>query len=88
VSVEVKDVLSIALPSVLPTLMVLVGILTNKNDINHVRTEISGLRTEMNATRSDISILRKQLHDDIVMLVGRDTDKAERLARLEERTKG
>ena len=29
----------------------------------------------------------KQLHNDIVMLVGRDTDKSERLARLEERIK-
>ena len=42
----------------------------------------------INSLADEIVSLRKQLHDDIVMLVGRDTDKSERLARLEERSKG
>ncbi len=41
----------------------------------------------MNSLSVEIVALRKQLYDDIIMLVGRDTDKAERLARLEERNK-
>jgi len=59
---DLKEVLTITIPSVLPTLMVLFGILSNKNDINHVRTEIASLRAEMTA-------MRKDFHADIMMLV-------------------
>lgn len=41
----------------------------------------------INVLAGEIVALRQQLHDDIVMLVGRDTDKSERLARLEEKNK-
>jgi division protein CdvB (Snf7/Vps24/ESCRT-III family) len=59
---------------------VLVGILLNQNGVNRLDARITALEARVNA-------LSKQLHDDIVMLVGRDMDKAERLARLEERSK-
>ncbi len=58
----------------------LVGILLNQNGVNRLDARITALEARVNA-------LSKQLHDDIVMLVGRDMDKAERLARLEERSK-
>ena len=78
-SVEVKDVLAATLPGVLPTLMVLVGILTNKNDINHVRTEIASLRTEVGA-------MRNQFHADILNLVNIGNEMDKRVSRLEDQT--
>jgi hypothetical protein len=68
------------IPATIPTLAVSVGILLNQNGISRLGTRITALEGRVNA-------LSKQLHDDIVMLVGQDTDKAGRLARLEERWK-
>jgi hypothetical protein len=75
---ELKEVLTITIPSVLPTLMVLFGILSNKNDINHVRTEIASMRGEMNA-------MRTQFHSDIMMLVNIGNDLDKRVSRLEDK---
>jgi len=75
---ELKEVLTITIPSVLPTLMVLFGILSNKNDINHVRTELSSIRGEMNA-------MRTQFHSDIMMLVNISNDLDKRVSRLEDK---
>jgi len=75
-----RDILLATIPATIPTLAVLVGILLNQNGLNRLDGRINTLETS-------IASLRKQLHDDIVMLVGRDTDKSERLARLEERSK-
>lgn len=58
-------ILAATIPSVLPTLMVLVGILTNKNDINHVRTEIASMRGEIASVRTEISGVRKELSAEI-----------------------
>jgi len=75
-----REIWLAVIPATVPTLAVLVGILLNQNGINRLDARITALEARVNA-------LSKQLHDDIVMLVGRDTDKAERLARLEERSK-
>ncbi len=83
-----KDILLATIPATIPTLAVLVGILLNQNGINRLDGRINGLEARINALDVRIASLSKQLHDDIVMLIGRDTDKAERLARLEERSKG
>jgi hypothetical protein len=80
-----KDILLAALPAAIPTLTVFIALLINQVAISRLSWEIVDLRKQVNG---DIASLRKQLHDDIVMLVGRDTDKSERLARLEERSKG
>jgi len=66
---DLKEVLTITIPSVLPTLMVLFGILSNKNDINHVRTEIASLRGEISNVRAEMTAMRKDFHADIMMLV-------------------
>jgi len=84
----VKDILLATIPATIPTLAVLVGILLNQNGMNRLDGRINGLEARINALDVRIASLSKQLHDDIVMLIGRDTGKAERLARLEERSKG
>jgi hypothetical protein len=53
--------------------------------ISALESRVGGSITSLN---SRFDALSKQLNDGIVMLVGRDTDKSERLARLEERSKG
>ena len=87
-----KDAVLAALPAAIPTLTILIAPLINQVAISRLASEIGDLRkqnqTDMADIRKDSAALRQQLHNDITMLVGRDTDKSERLARLEERTKG
>jgi hypothetical protein len=84
-----KDILLAIIPATIPTLAVLAGILLHQNGINRLDQTItaseSRLDGRINGLAGEIAALRKQLHDNIVMLIGRDTDKSERLARLEER---
>jgi len=93
---ELKEVLAITIPSVLPTLMVLFGILSNKNDINHVRTELSSIRGEISNVRtelrSEMNAMRTQFHtdiaglrSDIATLVGITNDLDKRVSRLEDK---
>lgn len=86
-----KEVWLAIIPATIPTLAVLVGILLNQTGISRLESRMSSMETRLdgriNSLAGEIIALRKQLHDDIVMLVGRDTDKSERLARLEERSK-
>lgn len=85
-----KDILLATIPATIPTLAVLVGILLNQVGLNRLEARINAMGGELVALRKqlhdDTSALRKQLYDDIVLLVGRDPDKSERLARLEERS--
>ncbi len=98
-----KEIWLAVIPATIPTLAVLVGILLNQTGLNRLEGKIGSLENRLegrigslevrldgriNSLAGEIVALRKQLHDDIVMLVGRDTDKSERLARLEERSKG
>jgi cell division protein FtsL len=82
---DLKEVLTITIPSVLPTLMVLFGILSNKNDINHVRTEIASLRGEVSNVRNEMAAMRKDFHADIMMLVNISNDLDKRVSRLEDK---
>jgi chromosome segregation ATPase len=93
---DLKEVLTITIPSVLPTLMVLFGILSNKNDINHVRTELSSIRGEIsgvrNELRAEMNSMRNQFHadinglrSDIATLVGITNDLDKRVSRLEDK---
>lgn len=93
---DLKEVLTITIPSVLPTLMVLFGILSNKNDINHVRTEIASMRGEISNVRTELrtemGAMRNQFHadinglrSDIATLVGITNDLDKRVSRLEDK---
>lgn len=55
---------------------------------NRMDGRINSLEGQFNSLEGRFDSLSKQLHDGIVMLIGRDTEKSERLARLEERSKG
>jgi uncharacterized protein involved in exopolysaccharide biosynthesis len=65
VSPDLKDVIAATIPSVLPTLMVLYGIMSNKNDINHIRTELSSIRGEMGSIRGEMGSMRTQFNAEI-----------------------
>ncbi len=82
-----RDILLATIPATIPTMAVLVGILLNQNGINRLDARMNSFDSPMNSFESRIDSLSKQLNEGIVMLMGRDTEKAERLARLEERSK-
>jgi hypothetical protein len=90
-----KGALAIALPTALPRLMVLVGILLNQRSTDKLDARITtlegSLRGEMKALegslRTGMIALRNQFHSDILMLMGRDIDLDSRITRLEERGK-
>ena len=50
---------------IIPTLLMLVGVIMNRSDNSALRSEI---RSEMAAMRQDMVALRNQVHQDIVML--------------------
>lgn len=91
-----KEIWLEVIPATIPTFAVLAGILLNQTGLIRLENRLDGripcledrLDARINSLAAEIVALRKQLHDDIVMLIGRDTDKSERLARLEERNKG
>jgi len=64
-----RDIRLAIIPATIQTLAVLVGILLNQNGINRFDARIPSLEA--------------RFHEDMLMLGGRDTDKSERLARLE-----
>jgi hypothetical protein len=80
-----KDTLTIALP----TLMVLIGILLNRNDANRLDARITALeaslRAEMGSIHAEMVSLRNQFHSDILMLLGHDKEQDQRITRLEGR---
>ncbi len=50
---------------IIPTLLMLVGVIMNRSDNSALRSEI---RSEMAAMRQDMVALRNQVHQDMVML--------------------
>lgn len=82
-----RDILLATIPATIPTLAVLVGILLSQNGINRLDARMNSFDSRMNSFESRLDSLSKQLNEGIIMLMGRDTEKAERLARLEERLK-
>jgi len=87
---DLKAVLTITIPSVLPTLMVLFGILSNKNDINPVRTEIASTRNEISSMRTQfdtrLAAMSDKFHSDIMTLVNISNDLDKRVGRLEDKS--
>lgn len=85
--------ISTVLTITLPTLMVLVGILLNRNDVNRLDARITALDSSLradiskleNSLRNEMIALRTQFHNDVLMLMGSDKDHDRRIARLEER---
>ena len=59
--------------SALPTLMVLIGILLNRNDINRLDGRITALETslraEMASLRAEMNAMRDRFHSDMMMLI-------------------
>jgi hypothetical protein len=87
-----QEDLTVLAGSALPTFMVLVGILLNRNDINRLDTqmnglrgEMNGLRGEMNSLRGEFNALRSQMHSDMMMLMSTNGDFEMRISKLEER---
>jgi archaellum component FlaC len=58
-----QEALTVLAGSALPTLMVLVGILLNRNDINRLDTQMNGLRGEMNGLRGEMNSLRGEFNN-------------------------
>jgi len=74
----------------LPSLMVLVGILMNRDAVNAIRKDIdrldgrmTKLEDNMNSLRGEMAALRTSFHNDVIMLMERDTKLEQRVARLE-----
>jgi chaperonin cofactor prefoldin len=86
-----KDIWLAIIPATIPTLAVLVGILLNQTGLarleNRLDARIDRLEARMDRLEARMDALGKEFHDAIVMLLGRDTEKSERLVRLEERSK-
>ncbi len=88
-----KDLIVTALTISLPSLMVLVGILVNRNDANRLDARItneisrleSSIRSDMAAMRGEMSAMRTQFHSDVLMLMSSDKEQDRRITRLEER---
>jgi hypothetical protein len=66
----------------IPTVVVLVGILMNRQDAIAIRTE---LRSEVGSLRSDMSALRSDLGGRIDMLTGKVIELTDRVSHLEAR---
>jgi hypothetical protein len=68
-----KESLAALAGSALPTLMVLIGILLNRNDINRLDGRISALesslRAEMASLRGEMNAMRDRFHADMMMLM-------------------
>jgi hypothetical protein len=89
------------LTAVPPTLMVLIGILLNRNDINRLdgrisglesslRAEMSGMRSELNGridgVRGDLTNFRSQVHNDLMTIMGINNELDKRVSVLEEKS--
>lgn len=77
------NTVSIALTIALPSLMVLVGILINRNDATRLDARLTSMESGL---RSEISASRTQFHNDVLMLLGSDKQQDTRITRLEERS--
>jgi hypothetical protein len=65
----------------IPTLMVLVGILLNRNDSSRIDGRISSLENRLDGR---ISALESRLHGDMMQVIGKLTELEVRVARLEQ----
>jgi hypothetical protein len=65
----------------IPTLMVLVGILLNRNDSSRIEARISALEGRLDGR---ITALESRLHSDMMQVIGKLTELEVRVARLEQ----
>ncbi len=76
----------------LPTLMVLVGILLNRNDTNRLDARISQMEARIDSRMNSIdskmdgriTALESRFHSDMSLVIGKLTELEVRVARLEE----
>ncbi len=76
----------------IPTLMVLVGILLNRNDSARIDARLSALENRLDGRISSleakmdgrISALESRLHADMMQVIGKLTELEVRVARLKE----
>jgi hypothetical protein len=61
-----NEALTVLAGSALPTLMVLTGILLNRNDINRLDGRISSMETSL---RGEMNAMRDRFHADMMMLM-------------------
>jgi hypothetical protein len=92
-----NPVLTALAGSALPTLMVLVGILLNRNDINRLdgripaletslRMEMATLRAEIGSLRSEMNAMRDRFHADMMMAMSGNGVLDARISKLEEKS--
>ncbi len=85
------NLLKLSLPLVLPlivavgipTFVVALGILSNKQDTTRISSEIRDLRNDFNVAQKQHHDDIMRLHGGILILVQRDTDTQKSIARLE-----
>ncbi len=80
----------------IPTLMVLVGILLNRNDTNRLDSRISQMESRLdgrisaleNKIDGRITALESRFHSDMMVVIGKLTELEVRVARLEGERQG
>lgn len=81
-----KEVLIPLAGSALPTLMVLIGILLNRNDINRLDGRITALETslrgEMASLRAEMNAMRDRFHADMMVLMSSNGVLDARISKL------
>jgi hypothetical protein len=92
-SPDLKDVLIATVPSILPGILVGVGILVNKYDVSSLRADIARIdgridRIDGRIDRIDgrIDTFSKQPNDAILMLVNIGNEMDKRVSRLEDKS--
>jgi hypothetical protein len=78
-----KEALVALAGSALPTLMVLIGILLNRNDINRLDGRITALEGSL---RGEMNAMRDRFHNDMMMLMSSNGALDARVSKLEEKS--
>ena len=78
-----KEALTALAGSALPTLMVFVGILLNRNDINRLDGRITTMEGSL---RGEMNAMRDRFHSDMMMLMSSNAAIDARVSKLEEKS--
>ncbi len=78
-----KEAMAALAGSALPTLMVLIGILLNRNDINRLDGRITTLEGSL---RGEMNAMRDRFHADMMMLMSSNAALDARVSKLEEKS--
>jgi chaperonin cofactor prefoldin len=76
-----------------PTFVVLIGILLNRHDYNRLNDKLDGSIERLNGKldgsierlNTKFDALQRQMHEDMMLIMGRLNDLDSRLSRVEER---